>query len=71
MKSTLKKSKRTTFNTIVGIGTLLIHLLISVKIQLYRSKKDRKDQPRSKNAWLKILEERSLSDLTTNLVSIS
>jgi hypothetical protein len=62
-------SKRTTFNIVVGICTLIMHLVISVKIQLYRSKRDREKEPWSKNACLKILEERSLSDLTTNLIT--
>ena len=62
------KSQRTTLNVIVGVCTLLIHVVISVKIHLYKRKRDRREQPHSKNAWLKILEERSLSDLTTNLI---
>ena len=67
-----KLAKKFNFNNFLQTSTLLIHFVILLKIQVYKSKKITPNQtlhPRSTQFWLVSLENDSLSDMTTNFIT--
>ena len=56
------------FNRILFYVTFAIHLLIVLKVQIYKCKNS-KETSTSKNVWLSKLESHSVSKMTTNILS--
>ncbi len=60
--------KLKSFNRILFYVTFTVHLLIVVRIQIYKWKSSN-EVKKTKNIWLSKLENYSLSDMTTNILS--
>jgi hypothetical protein len=60
--------KLKSFNRILFYVTFTVHLLIVVRIQIYKWKSSN-ETTKTKNIWLSKLENYSLSDMTTNILS--
>ena len=68
-----KLAKNFSFNNFLRTFTLLFHIIILLRIQIYKWKKVTPSQtlqpPSRQNIWLVSLEKDSLSDLTTNFIT--
>ena len=60
--------KLKSFNRILFYVTFTVHLLIVIRIQIYKWKSSN-ETAKTKNIWLSKLENYSLSDMTTNILS--
>ena len=68
----LKKLEFNKFNAFFIPMSLLLHIVLMVKIKLFKNKiKNIKDiHPRSKLAELMLMDQQSLTDLTTNILTV-
>ena len=68
--SNLKKNL--SFNNVLRLFTLLIHIIVLVRIQIYKFKESNQNAPGNKSTFTKLvnIERHSLADLTANLITV-